>query len=272
MKPTPSDLNVIYNHATEGWPARHTITLLPFTQLAEIIIKEWEDIRPADNSEAVAELNARLHERTQAFLAQVVRLEAELKAARAALPEWIPVSGMPLNRYVIGLYENGELANYKAMVPGGVSCTHYMEHETLANLPKRPEPPKPLTFGEPPAGWTWHNPENLTPGQVEVDQGWRLCLMKEMADIDHQLMIGGDWTGAIRSSAPFSNYSAAYRTKAPLPAPKPTAEEMERAAFEKVFDEICAGPGIALTMADPVHLIQRVAFRAWQAGLKGVAP
>ena len=97
------------------------------------------------------------------------------------------------------------------------------------------EPPAPMTFGDPPQGYTWHNPKNLTPEQVEVDKGWRLFMKGEARSDGYEDYIVGDWTAGdremIQSGQPLSQI-VTYRTKAPLPAPKPTPEELERLEFE----------------------------------------
>lgn len=87
--------------------------------------------------------------------------------------------------------------------------------------------PAPLTFGDPPKGRTWHNPENLTPEQVEVDKGYRLFLTGEEVASDCQLLCHGEWM-ASSGSKPYWT----YRTRSPLPDPKPDKEEVERREFE----------------------------------------
>ena len=155
------------------------------------IIQKWEEIRPQDDAAKelaqakadIAELNQRLHERTQAFLAR----------------ESKPVAATP------------------------------------------------LTFGDPPVGYTWHNPENLTPEQVEVDKGWRLLLVGEIATKKRDdVWICGIFhsvNGYDGDVAGLEQPTAGFRTKAPLPEPKPTPEEIERREFEAVmldkFPEFC---------------------------------
>jgi len=103
---------------------------------------------------------------------------------------------------------------------------------------------KPLEFGDPPAGWTWHNPGNLTPEQVEVDKRWRLCLVGETIPEDYEYYreISETWhpgcnphrsAGVGTESCPWVRNT--YRTKAPLPAAK-TPEEIEHAAFQAWYD------------------------------------
>lgn len=87
-------------------------------------------------------------------------------------------------------------------------------HDHVRRIPKPPAPA--LTFGDPPAGHKWHNPENLTPEQVEVDKGWRLCLEDETSNIDHQVFGGGQWINATYAGCTFEGTLYTYRTKAPL--------------------------------------------------------
>jgi len=86
-----------------------------------------------------------------------------------------------------------------------------------------------LTFGKPPEGREWHNPEKLTPEQVEVDKGWRLMLVGEAVPDGYEFINfsktrwseGDDWFGKKAGVGDPSNFwvKNTYRTKAPLPAP-----------------------------------------------------
>jgi hypothetical protein len=56
-------------------------------------------------------------------------------------------------------------------------------------------------FPEPPPGWKWHNPENLTPAQVGFAEGWRLCLEEDALPA---------------SDKTYGECGATFKTKAPL--------------------------------------------------------
>jgi len=78
-------------------------------------------------------------------------------------------------------------------------------------------------FPDPPPGKKWHNPQRLTPQQVQIQDGWRLCLTDEVADLPDQYLEEGVWYDA--DPAPDSIYAQSdltYRTKAPLPWTNPT--------------------------------------------------
>ena len=97
--------------------------------------------------------------------------------------------------------------------------------------------PEPLTFPDPPHGWKWHNPANLTPEQVGIADGWRLCLGEETS-LPNECYIQGNWSIAAHDGGPFLEMTTTtYRTKAPLPAPKPTPEEIEAAEIEAAWIE-----------------------------------
>jgi len=91
-----------------------------------------------------------------------------------------------------------------------------------------------LTFGEPPAGWDgWHNPQGLTPEQVGVADGWRLCLREEKACLQDEKYERLGWAGypAMRGCTfVYKELEPTYRTKAPLPDPR-TPEQIEHTAF-----------------------------------------
>jgi len=102
---------------------------------------------------------------------------------------------------------------------------------------------KPVpTFGKPPEGWEWHNPQNLTPEQVEVDKGWRLMLVGEAVPDGYEFINfsktlwseGEDWFGKKAGVGDPGNFwvKNTYRTKAPLLAPITPAE----AAFNDWWD------------------------------------
>lgn len=145
------------------------------------------------------ELNERLHERTQAFLAKEKALDDLCKMRGTRLQD-----------------AAAEIARLEALLS------------------------KPLSFGEPPAGHEWHNPENLTPEQVGIAEGWRLQVKGEERTDATQF-----WDDDV-GPPHFSNVGknrcgnamcrrTTYRTKAPLPAPKPTAADLEEAALMDAF-------------------------------------
>lgn len=77
-----------------------------------------------------------------------------------------------------------------------------------------------LSFPPLPPGHSYLNPENLTPEQVGVDDGWRpLCTLDERYPEDHQFLIGRDWQkGAPCSGKPdYGHTDPTYRTRAPIP-------------------------------------------------------
>lgn len=107
-----------------------------------------------------------------------------------------------------------------------------------------PANPPALSFGDPPPGHTWHNPENLTPEQVEVDKGWRLCCEDEVDDFAHECWINRDseWVKAGSSGGKtFKQFAAicpsvvaTYRTKAPLPEPVTSESDQTDYAAENI--------------------------------------
>jgi len=90
--------------------------------------------------------------------------------------------------------------------------------------------PEPLAFPDPPHGWEWHNPEKLTPELIGITDGWRLLVQGEPRPVDVFFWDTRWVMSAIHSDCNISSLYT-YRTKAPLPAPKPTAEELEKAEF-----------------------------------------
>jgi hypothetical protein len=79
--------------------------------------------------------------------------------------------------------------------------------------------PQQDVFPDPPSGRKWHNPERLTPAQVGIAEGWRLCLEDETADLPDEVRLStGEWKSS--GAAVFRKYAeftSTYRTKAPLP-------------------------------------------------------
>ena len=192
--------------------------------------------------------------------------------------QWRPITKAIPGCVVAICPATGIIANYSNPTPdtpGGY--THYLDHSELAALPLMEPEPEPLAFPDPPHGWEWHNPENLTPEQVWVRDGWRLMAKGEPRHKGYQDYIGKYWTDGSRpeleSGARLSD-DITYRTKAPLPAPKPTPEEVERAEFETW----AARPGIELDLRrldfdnrPYIDNSTQQAFWAWKAAKKGAS-
>ena len=129
MKPTDEQIEYMENKiyfATLG--AKETI---------RNIIAHWESIRPpcpnCTNPPGVRDMIQK---------AQIRQLWDNLEKAQAALPEWIPVTEDLGARSVIALNPiTGTVANCSMLRPGQ-SHSYYIEHETLAALPKRQIPVK----------------------------------------------------------------------------------------------------------------------------------
>jgi len=95
----------------------------------------------------------------------------------------------------------------------------------------------PLEFHAPPEGEKWHNPDNLTADEVEVDKGYRLLLESEVAEngnsrhcnwLIEMFHYGEDpWQSGCYGDC----RNGSYRTKNPLPKP---AVEMTVADVEKL--------------------------------------
>ncbi len=85
--------------------------------------------------------------------------------------------------------------------------------------------PAPLGFPDLPPGEEWHNPDGLTPEQVEVHKGWRLLTKKEIStrieDLSCGMLNGEQWQRHHRKfidNGCLGNYpGATYRTRDPLP-------------------------------------------------------
>ncbi len=127
---------------------------------------------------------------------------------------------------------------------------------------------KPLQFPDPPSGYGgWHNPENLTPEQVGIDEGWRLCLKEEQArrGIDEISEIGGPWM-VVEGLAGSLDSDFTYRTREPLPPPKPTPEELDRTEFEKAMR--ADGYQVSVTSSGVYYGDTDDHFAGWQAATK----
>lgn len=116
---------------------------------------------------------------------------------------------------------------------------------------KRPVHPP---FGDPPDGYTWHNPDNLTPEQVGTADGWRLCCKEETANLpDEGWLLGKKaWVSPIgATSDKYQKTEATYRTKAPLPM-------TERQKFDEWFNS----QYVTQHVTDP---LRSTIFAAWKA-------
>jgi hypothetical protein len=98
-----------------------------------------------------------------------------------------------------------DMAGYAACVGGIASVQMEFDFESK--------------FPDPPLGRKWHNPENLTPEEVGIADGWRLCLEDEPGNLpDQYLNDDYEWTGGeCIIDTPYGNFESTYRTKAPLP-------------------------------------------------------
>lgn len=107
-----------------------------------------------------------------------------------------------------------------------------------------PEPPfdhskyifRVLDFPEPPKGKEWWNPMKLTATNVGVHEGWRLLLEGELRGTYYRVWdyTNRKWDEGLnpwQKSNEGSFYT--FRTKAPLPKPDPTPEELEEAEMRK---------------------------------------
>jgi hypothetical protein len=75
-------------------------------------------------------------------------------------------------------------------------------------------------FPEPPAGEEWHNPDELSPEQVGVNDGWRLLLESETQE-DERVDYIELWSPEHRhftSGKYYPTDSQTFRTKRPLPS------------------------------------------------------
>ncbi len=110
--------------------------------------------------------------------------------------------------------------------------------------PKDQATPEPLAFPDPPHGYAFHNPENLTPEQVGISSGWRLMVEGELRADGTQWWNDHEFEfvpGAKHRLGDSMGMNTTYRTKAPLPAPKPTPEEIERQEIGIAFDSAEVG-------------------------------
>lgn len=97
----------------------------------------------------------------------------------------------------------------RGLPPGTASDPEGVEEEV-------PTPALPLAFPAPPEGRSWHNPENLTPEQVGVADGWRLVLSDEPTTFPHQHGYPC-WVDSTMCSCCFIGLGLTYRTREPLP-------------------------------------------------------
>jgi hypothetical protein len=92
------------------------------------------------------------------------------------------------------------------------------------------------TFPKPPEGQEWHNPDKLTPAQVELNKGYRLLLKSEINAREQR-----DWCDRWTPSVWYNGYSGnlqtrTYRTKEPLPGTKTVPEEAKLDEDEFTFE------------------------------------
>jgi len=118
----------------------------------------------------------------------------------------------PLTQFIIRAHEKEQI----------ISAT---QRDSLLKLIE----PRPLEFPAPPEGESWHNPENLTAEQVEVDKGWRLLTTGERssASDDRLHFSGSDRQAWVKLSGRWdvggncgNGELVTYRTRRPLPQPK----------------------------------------------------
>lgn len=118
-------------------------------------------------------------------------------------------------------------------------------------------------FGNPPEGYTWHNPQGLTPQQVETGDGWRLVLDQEADSLTphqltpHQIFLNGQWEPMnIIFKDIFQGMPGAFRTKAPLPM-------TERQKFEAW--SVHERNGLDITSRPDGLYVNPYTYAAWQA-------
>lgn len=117
-----------------------------------------------------------------------------------------------------------EVVKLKADVAELNERLHERTQLFLQKWPRGVYPPFPVVkveslFPDPPAGKNWHNPDNLTPEEVGIADGWRLCLAQEYCKIPDEYRQNGAWVRgypAIRIR--YMDLTDTYRTKAPLPS------------------------------------------------------
>ncbi len=105
----------------------------------------------------------------------------------------------------------------------------------------------PLQFPELPEDESWHNPDNITPHDVEVDKGWRLLLKSEAQDRQQfhsdNAPDAGKFHGWLRGSEKWSTglnglcLGITYRTRAPLPTPKAKEEPKPFQELKAVYEQ-----------------------------------
>ncbi len=127
------------------------------------------------------------------------------------------------NAELIQAWKDKKVLQFRAGIAGWFDCDapHLIPAsvDTLTNGGFRI---KPDEFPQPPEGKEWHNPENLTPEQVGVSEGWRLLLK----DAERALESGTEFLMQDGRWGRFTDYhgmsrldNRTYRTRRPLPAP-----------------------------------------------------
>jgi len=115
------------------------------------------------------------------------------------------------------LHPDGRL--YIEQFNGSLSiCLSSEDFQEIIKLSKE----ESLQFPELPEGESWHNPDNLTPEQVEVDKGWRLLTKSERkrrALSSEEIYDCSGWGDASKSWGNEHLFGASphitYRTKTP---------------------------------------------------------
>lgn len=103
-----------------------------------------------------------------------------------------------------------------------------------------------LDFLEPTKGQEWHNPLKFNASKVGVHEGWRLLLKSELMPnpveywLDYRpgrwdTVTNTDYFGRKLEDLP--KKGGTYRTRAPLPKPEPTPEELEETANQKAWKD-----------------------------------
>jgi hypothetical protein len=227
-----------------------------------LVIEKWESIRPKDQITRTNQELARL-------LAEATR---ELESKQEALDESITQLNRARGLYraiidpIAGFFPDGSRDLDYDVLPSTIYGLAKKAADFDQLLKPEPSTPEPLVFPDPPYGWEWWNPANLTPEQVGIKDGWRLCLGQEQANLPDEEWCSLDygWKDAGASSRPYSYFrTRTFRTKAPLPAPKPTPEEIEEQEHWAAWMDY--------SKAHPLTGGRTAFDWAWRAAKKGAA-
>lgn len=116
-------------------------------------------------------------------------------------------------------------------------------------------------FPPAPEGHAYHNPENLTPEQVGVSEGWRLLLEDEQAVEGDEVNLPLGWEPTLNYGGHTKSASLTYRTKRPLPTTPPKLMPLEAedispgSVLRKNHAGVCGW--IAITYVSPEFVIAR---------------